>query len=199
MFFANAWRWYGRSSQPAGWHVGWSRLLRQFDRGVLTAVTIPGELAHMVADLRGLFTSEPIETILFNGAGARAAHLQAVSRLAVSPRPVRLAFRPTHGSGDSVGYLVSALGSPLSLAAVKVEAAACAAGSALALVVARSPFLTNVTELALDSNRMDLVAAMMLANSPGLHKVERVTATRNEFGPQGEDLLLARFGNRLLI
>src|SRR5262249_31947864 len=154
----------GSSSPTAGsgtaaWRVGSQELYRQFDRGMLTELHLPGRLAPLAADLRGLFAAEPIGAITFDAVGIRADHLRAARRIAVPRRPVRLGFRSSGLVADPFGSAASVLTSPLALAATEVNAAGCRGGAGLALVVARSPFLTVVKELNLDGNHLDVAAA----------------------------------------
>lgn len=192
----HGWKWYGRPSPPAGWLAGNRELFRCFDAGVMSHLYVTGLLANLIADLPGLLSAEPVRCLTFGGS-VRADYLRAVRRFAVPPRPVRLDFRTSVATGDRIGYPVTALSSPFARSADEVCAAGCGAGSALALVLARSPFLENVRRVNLNANRLDFLSAVILANAPGLRAVEILSAKGNEFGPSGEVLLRSRFGGKV--
>ncbi|HEV3439962.1 MAG TPA: hypothetical protein VG122_21525 [Gemmata sp.] len=198
MFHAYGWWWYGRATQPAGWKAGWQDLFCQFNRGFLTTLRIPARLVHLIADLPTIFTMEPIGTIAFEGVGVRADHLRALRRLAVSPRQVRLTFHRSSLQGDPVGYLTTALDSPLATAAVAVDASGYMAGPVVAHILARSPFVTNLRELILDANRLDGSVTASLANNPRLRQLQLLSVKGNLLGSAGFELLSSQFGDRLI-
>lgn len=199
LFFAHGWHWFGRPAQPAGWRSGWHDLFRQFRRGTLTDLRLPARLAHLVADLPALFATEPVGTITFECVGVRADHLRAVRRLAVPPRPVRLAFRRVFVNGDPFGYIATALDSPLARAAVAVDAAGCGVGPPLAFALARSLFLDALRELVLDGNRLDALAAVSLACNRRLAKLDVLSLRGNDFNPAALAMLHERFGEGLVV
>lgn len=198
LFREHGWSWYGRSSRPAGWAARWHDLFGQYDRGLLTELRIPGRLAHLAADLTGLFAAEPVGTVAFECAGARADHFRAARRLAVPPRPVRLAFRLASHTGDPVGYFAAVVNSFLATAVVAIDAAGFG-GLGVVLALARSPFLTNLRELVLDAGWRSSAGVDLLATSPRFASLERLTLRGSEPWPSNLDVLRARFGERLVV
>lgn len=199
MFFANGWKWYGRPSEPAGWRAGWHDLFRQFDRGLLCELRLPGRLAHLAADLSGLFAAEPVGAIAFEGAGVRASHLQAVRRLAVPPRPVRLVFRSVLHTGDPVGYFNAAVNSMLASAAVALDATGHPRALDAITAVVRSPFLSDLRELVLDFTRPQGAGAALLASSPRFAGLKRLSLRNADVWADWLVVLRDRFGERLVV
>ena len=191
IFRDHGWTWYDRPSQPPGWRAGWHELFRQYDRGLLSELRVPGRLAHLVADLPKLFAAEPVSAIAFHAAGARADQIRGYARFAVPPRPVRLVFQ----CGTAYPCVPAVVNSLLATAAVAVDARSSEASLELMQVLVRSPFLTALRELELYAYRMSGAAVAVLATAPLFARLERL-AIRGAEQPI-LDALKWRFGDRL--
>jgi hypothetical protein len=197
LFRAHAWTWYGRPAQPIDWHDRWAELYCQYDRGFLTQFRIFSRMAHLAADLPGLFAAEPVAAITFECAGSRTVHFRAARRLTAPPRPIRVAFRRLIHSGDPVRYLAAVVGAPFATAAVAIDAAACGNRIDVALALARSPFLANLRELLLDGYQLPWSTAVLLAAGPALANLERLALRGTESWRTSFEILRVRFGDRL--
>jgi uncharacterized protein (TIGR02996 family) len=74
-----------------------------------------------------------------------------------------------------------------------------ALSSAAVEVLANAGTLAGLTDLDLSNNSLDDSAAAALAASPYLGRLERLNLTWNTIGPEGQALLQARFGDRVIL
>jgi hypothetical protein len=192
LFREHGWVWYRRPSQPPGWRAGWHELFCQYDRGMLTELRVAGRVAHLVADLSGLFAAEPVGAVTFRPQGAGADQIRALARLAVPPRPMRLDFQ----CGNAQPGLTAVVNSMFATATVSIDAVACGSGPEVALALARSPFLTNLRELTLSGYRIGGAAMALLAIAPVFAKLERLTLKGAEL--YAIDALKPHFRERLV-
>jgi hypothetical protein len=199
LFFSHAWRWYGRPSEPAGWRAASQELFRQYDRGMLCELRVSGQLAHLAGELPGLFAAEPVGTIVFQDVRVRAGQLRAVRRLAVPPRPVRLAFRRLTSGGSRFGFLGAVVNSMLATAAVGIDATGHPLAANVLGELTRSPFLTNLRELILDATRPEAVGADLLLGSPRFAGLHRLSLRKAVVPPDRLIALRDRFAWRLVV
>jgi hypothetical protein len=218
------WQWAGFPTPLADWSLIADVLYRSFDRGFITRLRLTSGTLWRLVSAQLLFRTQPIGEIAFEVGSVCEASLVDVRRLLPLPWPVRASITWRGGSGDSAGFAITLLGSPVLstareltverftagrsgwllicrltrspfLQALRVlRVSACALGDAEAMDIARCPQFVELEELSLSGNRIASAGVMALIHSPHLRNLKKLDMTRNTLSASDKVELRDRFG-----